>query len=63
MPYQNRIKLNGSYTFPSASRWLPSSRAIPGANYGANRTYTPAEIQPSLGRPLSGGRRRSPSRS
>jgi hypothetical protein len=27
----------------------------PGANYGANRTYTLAEIQPSLGRPLSGG--------
>ena len=27
----------------------------PGANYTANRTYTLAEIQPSLGRPLSGG--------
>src|SRR5262249_16052221 len=27
----------------------------PGANYSANRTYTLAEIQPSLGRTLSGG--------
>ena len=55
VPYQNRIKLNGSYTFPYGIQVAAVFQSNPGANYGANRTYTLAEIQPSLGRPLSGG--------
>ena len=55
VPYQNRVKLNGSYTFPYGIQVAAVVQSNPGANYGANRTYTLAEIQPSLGRPLSGG--------
>ena len=55
VPYQNRVKLNGSYTFPYGIQVAAVFQSNPGANYGANRTYTLAEIQPSLGRPLSGG--------
>jgi len=55
VPYQNRVKLNGSYTFPYGIQAAAVFQSNPGANYGANRTYTLAEIQPSLGRPLSGG--------
>jgi hypothetical protein len=55
VPYQNRVKLNGSYTLPYGIQVAAVFQSNPGANYGANRTYTLAEIQPSLGRPLSGG--------
>jgi hypothetical protein len=55
VPYQNRVKLNGSFTFPYGIQVAAVFQSNPGANYGANRTYTLAEIQPSLGRPLSGG--------
>jgi hypothetical protein len=55
VPYQNRIKLNGSYTLPYDVQIAAVVQSNPGANYGANRTYTLAEIQPSLGRALSGG--------
>ena len=55
VPYQNRIKLNGSYTFPWGIQAAAVFQSNPGANYGANRTFSLAEIQPSLGRPLSGG--------
>ena len=55
VPYQNRVKLNGSYTLPYGFQVAAVFQSNPGANYGANRTYTLAEIQPSLGRPLSGG--------
>jgi carboxypeptidase family protein len=54
VPYQNRVKLNGSYTFPYGIQMAAVFQSNPGANYGANRTYSLAEIQPSLGRPLSG---------
>ena len=49
------MKLNGSYTFPYGIQVAAVFQSNPGANYTANRTYTLAEIQPSLGRPLSGG--------
>src|SRR4029450_9501031 len=51
VPYQNRVKLNGSYTLPYAIQVAAVFQSNPGANYGANRTYTLAEIQPALGRP------------
>jgi len=54
VPYQNRIKLNGSYEFPFGIQLAAVVQSNPGANYSANRTFTLAEIQ-GLGRPLSGG--------
>jgi hypothetical protein len=55
VPYQNRIKLNGSYTLPYDVQIAAVVQSNPGANYTANLAYTSAQIQPSLGRPLSGG--------
>jgi hypothetical protein len=55
VPYQNRIKINGSYTFPYGVQIAAVVQSNPGATYTANRTYQLAEIQPSLGRPLAGG--------
>jgi hypothetical protein len=55
LPYQSRVKVNGSYTFRYGIQVAAVAQSNPGANYSANRTYTLAEIQPSLGRPLSGG--------
>jgi len=54
VPYQNRIKLNGSYTLPYDVQIAAVLQSNPGANYTANLAYTTAQIQPSLGRPLSG---------
>ena len=55
VPYQSRIKLNGSYTLPWDVQIAAVIQSNPGANYSANLAYTSAQIQPSLGRPLSGG--------
>jgi hypothetical protein len=55
VPYQNRVKINGSFTFPYGIQVAAVMQSNPGANYSANRTFTLAEIEPSLGRPLSGG--------
>src|SRR5690606_24093301 len=55
VPYQSRIKLNGSFTFPLGIQVAAVAQSNPGANYSANRTFTLTEIQPSLGRPLAGG--------
>ena len=55
VPYQSRIKINGSYTFPHGIQVAAVTQSNPGANYSANRAYSLAEIQPSLGRPLAGG--------
>ncbi|MGE3277133.1 MAG: TonB-dependent receptor [Vicinamibacterales bacterium] len=57
-PYQSRFKLNWSYLLP----WHDVQVAVvyqnnPGPQYTTNITYTNAQIQPSLGRPLSGGTR------
>ena len=53
MPYQHRVKVNGSYQFPWGIQAAAVVQSNPGANYGANRTYTNAELV-GLGRPLSG---------
>jgi hypothetical protein len=55
VPYQSRVRVNGSYMFPHGIQVAAVAQSNPGANYSANRTYTLAEIQPSLGRALSGG--------
>ena len=55
VPYQNRVKINGSFTVPYGIQVAAVAQSNPGANYSANRTFTLAEIQPTLGRPLSGG--------
>lgn len=57
VPYQSRIRVNGSYTLPYAIQVAAVVQSNPGATFNANRTYTLAEIQPSLGRPLAGGTR------
>ena len=54
VPYQHRIKVNGSYQFPWGIQAAAVVQSNPGANYGANRTYTNAEVAPTLGRNLSG---------
>jgi hypothetical protein len=44
-PYQNRFRLNSSYTLPWGGVQLAGVyQDLPGANYQANRTYTSAEI-------------------
>jgi len=55
VPYQSRIKINGSYTFPWDIQVAAVAQSNPGANYTANLAYSSAQIQPSLGRPLSAG--------
>jgi hypothetical protein len=54
VPYQNRIRINGSYQFPWGVQVAAVAQSNPGANYTANLTYTNAQIAPSLGRNLSG---------
>jgi hypothetical protein len=53
VPYQNRIKVNGSYQFPWGIQAAAVVQSNPGANYSANRAFTNAELQ-GLGRNLSG---------
>jgi len=55
VPYQSRIKINGSYTFPWGIQVAAVAQSNPGANYTANLAFPSAQIQPSLGRPLSAG--------
>jgi hypothetical protein len=57
-PYQSRFKFNWSYLLP----WQDVQLAVvfqnnPGPQYTTNISYPNALIQPSLGRPLSGGTR------
>jgi len=54
VPYQSRIKLNGSYQLPGDLQIAAVVQSNPGVNYTANLAYTSAQIAPSLGRPLSG---------
>jgi len=54
IPYQNRIKINGSYSLPWDVQIAAVAQSNPGANYSANLAFTNAQIQPSLGRALSG---------
>jgi hypothetical protein len=53
-PYQQRIKLNGSYQLPWDTQVAANFQNIPAANYGANFTVPNAAIVPSLGRSLAG---------
>jgi hypothetical protein len=55
VPYQNRVKINGSYTFPLGIQVAAVVQSNPGANYTANLAFPSATIAPSLGRPLSAG--------
>jgi hypothetical protein len=59
-PYQSRFKVSAAYLLP----WWDIQTAVvyqnlPSINYGALRSYSNAEIIPSLGRPLSGGSSRN----
>jgi len=55
VPYQSRVKFNGTYDFSHGIQVAAVVQSNPGANYSANNAFTLAQIQPSLGRPLSGG--------
>jgi hypothetical protein len=55
IPFQNRVKLSASYLLPYDVQLAGVFQTNPGPTYNANVTYTNAQIQPSLGRPLSGG--------
>ena len=55
VPFQNRVKFSASYVLPYDVQIATVVQSNPGANYNATVTYTSAQIQPSLGRALSGG--------
>ena len=55
VPFQNRVKFSASYLLPYDVQIATVVQSNPGATYNANVTYTNAQIQPSLGRALSGG--------
>jgi hypothetical protein len=55
IPFQNRVKFNASYLLPHEVQIAAVVQSSPGPTYNANVTYTNAQIQPSLGRALSGG--------
>jgi hypothetical protein len=55
VPFQNRVKFAASYLLPYDVQLAGVFQTNPGATYNANVTYTNAQVQPSLGRPLSGG--------
>jgi hypothetical protein len=55
VPFQNRVKMSASYLLPWDVQLAGVFQTNPGATYNANVTYTLAQVQPSLGRPLSGG--------
>jgi hypothetical protein len=53
---QTQVKLLGTYVIPKADVNLAATfQSIPGPQISANYTALNAEVQPSLGRPLSGG--------
>ena len=55
-PYQHRFRFNGSYELPWGGVQVAGVyQDLPGPQYVANRTYTSAEVQGSLGRPLRTG--------
>jgi hypothetical protein len=56
-PYQNRIRLNGSYPLPFDLQVAAVYQSLPAANYAALSSVSTTAIQPSLGRPLAGGTR------
>jgi hypothetical protein len=56
-PFRSQLKLNGSYTLPWEVRASAVFQSLPGIPIVANYVASNAEVQPSLGRPLSGGAR------
>jgi hypothetical protein len=54
-PFRTQLKLNGAYSLPWELKASAVFQSIPGVAYNANYTASNALIQPSLGRPLSGG--------
>jgi Carboxypeptidase regulatory-like domain len=55
-PFQPNIKLVGVYPLPwQGVQFAATFQSLPGPQITAARTYTNAEIQPSLGRPLATG--------
>ncbi len=56
VPYQNRFKMNTTYRLPWYGVQVAGVfQSNPGPTYNANATFTTAQVQQSLGRPLSGG--------
>jgi hypothetical protein len=53
-PYLSRFKLNGSYPLPYGLQAAVVYQNVPGATYTGTYTYTSAEAQLTLGRPLAG---------
>jgi Carboxypeptidase regulatory-like domain len=55
VPFQSRVKFSASYLLPYDVQIATVVQSSPGPTYNATVTYTAAQIQPTLGRPLSGG--------
>jgi len=55
VPFQSRVKFSASYSLPYDVQLATVVQSSPGPTYNTNVTYTAAQIQPSLGRALSGG--------
>ena len=54
--FLTQVKLLGTYMVPRIGMNVAATiQSTPGPQVSANRTYLSAEVQPSLGRPLSGG--------
>jgi len=53
--FLTQVKFLGSYTLPWDVQVAATFQSIPGPQILASGTYTNAQIQPSLGRPLSSG--------
>jgi hypothetical protein len=51
---QTQIKLQAAYPLPAGVRVAATYQDLPGIAQAATRSYTNAEIAPSLGRPLAG---------
>jgi hypothetical protein len=54
-PFLTQAKLLGSYTFPFDVQVSATYQNLPGPPITANAVFTSAQIEPSLGRPLSSG--------
>jgi len=55
-PFQTQLKMIGSYTVPKVDVLIAATvTSLPGAAITSNYVASNAQIQPSLGRPLSGG--------
>lgn len=57
IPYQSRFRVNGSYAMAHDIQVAAVMQSNPGATYNANVSFTTAQVQQTLGRPLAGGTR------